>query len=179
MLPLRRAKVGILITGTEVFQGLIEDRFQPVIEQKVTALDCEVTHALKAPDDAERIRLGVEELLDRGADLIVTTAGLSVDPDDVTRKGLLAAGLDDMLYGMPLLPGAMSLVGRIRNGGREARVVGVPACALFHKITAFDVLLPYVLADAPLSREFVAELGHGGLCLECKTCTYPKCTFAK
>ena len=179
VLPLRRAKVGILITGTEVFQGLIEDRFQPVIEQKVTALDCEVTHALKAPDDAERIRLGVEELLDRGADLIVTTAGLSVDPDDVTRKGLLAAGLDDMLYGMPLLPGAMSLVGRIRNGGREARVVGVPACALFHKITAFDVLLPYVLADAPLSREFVAELGHGGLCLECKTCTYPKCTFAK
>lgn len=179
VLALRRAKVGVLVTGTEVFQGLVEDRFQPVIERKVTALDCEVVHSLKVPDDAERIRLGVEELLERGADLIVTTAGLSVDPDDVTRKGLLAAGLDDMLYGMPLLPGAMSLVGRLRNGGREARVMGVPACALFHKITAFDVLLPYVLADAPLTREFVAELGHGGLCLECKNCTYPKCTFAK
>lgn len=179
VLAMRRARVGVLVTGTEVFQGLIEDRFEPIIEQKVRALDCEVAHALKAPDDAALIRRGVEELLDHGADLIVTTAGLSVDPDDVTRKGLLDAGLVDMLYGMPLLPGAMSLVGRIRNGGREARVMGVPACALFHKTTAFDALLPYVLADAPLSREFLAELGHGGLCLECKTCTYPKCTFAK
>ncbi|MCH5278143.1 MAG: trehalose-binding protein [Desulfovibrionaceae bacterium] len=179
VLPLRRAKVGILVTGTEVFRGIIEDRFQPVIEQKVTALDCEVVHALKVPDEADRIREGVERLLDHGADLIVTTAGLSVDPDDVTRKGLLDAGLDDTLYGMPLLPGAMSLVGRIRNGGRGAQVMGVPACALFHKTTAFDVLLPYVLADAPLSREFVAELGHGGLCLECRTCSYPKCAFAK
>lgn len=197
VLPLRRARVGILVTGTEVFQGLIEDRFQPVIERKVKALDCELVHALKVPDEAARIREGVELLLERGADLIVTTAGLSVDPDDVTRKGLLDAGLvvgpdcgedagagpdagaGGALYGMPILPGAMSLAGRIRHGGREAQVMGVPACALFHRITAFDVLLPYVLANAPLSREFLSELGHGGLCLECKSCTYPKCGFAR
>lgn len=179
VLPMRRAKVGVLVTGTEVFQGLIEDRFLPIIEQKARALDCEIVHACKAPDNADLIRQGVETLLDHGADVIVTTAGLSVDPDDVTRKGLLDAGLTDMLYGMPLLPGAMSLAGRIENGGRAAQVLGVPACALYHKTTALDVLLPYVLAGAPLSREFVSGLGHGGLCLECKTCSYPKCTFAK
>ena len=116
-----------------------------------------------------------------GAEVVITTAGLSVDPDDVTRKGLVDAGLRDMLYGIPVLPGAMSLVGSLGGEGPSApaRVLGVPACALFHKTTALDVLLPCVLADAPLTREYLSGLGHGGLCLDCKTCTYPKCTFAK
>lgn len=183
VLPLRRRRIGILITGTEVFRGLIEDRFEPVISQKVQALGCEIVRVNKSPDDARLIREGVESLLDAGAEVVITTAGLSVDPDDVTRKGLLDAGLRDMLYGIPVLPGAMSLVGSLGGEGdiasAPARVIGVPACALFHKTTAFDVLLPCVLADAPLTREYLSGLGHGGLCLDCKTCTYPKCTFAR
>lgn len=183
VLPLRRKRIGVLITGTEVFQGLIDDRFEPVITQKVQALGCEIVKVNKAPDDAKLIREGVEDLLAAGAEVVITTAGLSVDPDDVTRKGLLDAGLRDMLYGIPVLPGAMSLVGSLGGEGdvasAPARVIGVPACALFHKTTALDVLLPCVLADAPLTREYLSGLGHGGLCLECKTCTYPKCTFAK
>lgn len=179
VLPLRRPKVGVLVTGTEVFQGLIEDRFEPIITQKICALEGEMVACLTAPDDAAAIRQGVESLLEKGADLIITTAGLSVDPDDVTRKGLMDAGLRDMLHGIPILPGAMSLVGKIGPQNREAAVIGVPACALFHRTTALDVLLPLVLADAPLTREFMDQLGHGGLCMECKTCTYPKCPFCK
>lgn len=175
VLPLRAAKIGVLVTGTEVFQGIIEDRFAPLVEQKALALGCEVVHSVKAPDDAAAIEKAVHELLNSGADLIITTAGLSVDPDDVTRKGLLDAGLENMLYGMPLLPGAMSLVGTLG----KAQVLGVPACALFHKTTAMDVLLPYLLANAPISRELLSSFGHGGLCMECKSCSYPKCPFAK
>lgn len=179
VLPMKRAKVGILVTGTEVFQGLIEDRFEPIITQKIGAFAGEVVACLKAPDDAVAIRDGVNHLLEQGADLIITTAGLSVDPDDVTRKGLMDAGLRDMLHGIPVLPGAMSLVGKIGPQHSEAAVIGVPACALFHRTTALDVLLPLVLANAPLSREFMDQLGHGGLCMECKTCTFPKCPFGK
>ncbi len=181
VLPMRRRRIGVLITGTEVFQGLIEDRFEPVITRKAQALGCEIVSVGKAPDNARLIREGVEKLLDAGAEVVITTAGLSVDPDDVTRKGLVDAGLRDMLYGIPVLPGAMSLVGSLGGEGPSApaRVLGVPACALFHKTTALDVLLPCVLADAPLTREYLSGLGHGGLCLDCKTCTYPKCTFAK
>lgn len=182
VLPLRRSRIGVLITGTEVFQGLIEDRFEPVVVRKVRALGCEVVALSRVPDDAALIRRGVEDLAAAGAEVIVTTAGLSVDPDDVTRKGLLDAGLTDMLYGVPILPGAMSLTGTIpggTGGGSDVRVLGVPACALYHNTTAFDVLLPYVLADAPLTRGFLAAMGHGGLCLECRTCTYPRCAFAR
>jgi formylmethanofuran dehydrogenase subunit E len=173
--PLRQARVGVLVTGTEVFQGLIEDRFAPIIRSKVEALGSVVVGEEMAPDERQAISGGVKKLVDLGADLIVTTAGLSVDPDDVTRQGLTDAGLTDALHGAPILPGAMTLVGRI--GG--VQVLGVPACALFFKTTSLDVLLPRLLAGVPITRRDLARMAEGGLCLQCNTCTYPKCTFAK
>jgi formylmethanofuran dehydrogenase subunit E len=172
---LRKARVGVLVTGTEVFQGLIEDRFAPIIRSKVEALGSTVVGEEMAPDERQAISDGVKKLMDRGADLIVTTAGLSVDPDDVTRQGLTDAGLTDALYGTPILPGAMTLVGRIGS----AQILGVPACALFFKTTSLDVLLPRLLASVPITRRDLARMAEGGLCLQCNTCTYPKCTFAK
>jgi formylmethanofuran dehydrogenase subunit E len=176
---IKPARVGVLVTGTEVFQGLIEDKFAPVIREKVERLGSQVIAVDIVPDDAERIAQSVDKMLTAGADLIITTAGLSVDPDDVTRKGLLAAGLTDMLYGAPLLPGAMTLLGRLACPAGSARVMGVPACALFHKATSFDILLPRVLAGVELKRADLAQMAEGGFCLNCKTCVYPKCPFGK
>jgi len=173
--PLKKARVGVLVTGNEVYKGIIEDRFAPIISSKATALGSEVVRSIIAPDDADAIQAGAKALLDDGCDLIVTTAGLSVDPDDVTRKGMLAAGLTDALYGAPVLPGSMLLLGRL--GG--ARVIGVPACALFFKTTAFDLVLPRVLADVEITRRDLARMGDGGMCMECKTCAFPKCPFGK
>lgn len=169
----RITRVGILVTGTEIANGLIQDKFAPIVSSKVAQYGCEVVETIIAPDDCLAIRQGVERLLAAGTELLVTTAGLSVDPDDVTRKGLLEAGATDMLHGAPLLPGAMTLSARIG----PVRVLGVPACALFFKTTSFDVLLPTVLADLELSRKDLARLAVGGMCMECKTCTYPKCRF--
>ena len=175
VLPLRRAKVGILVTGTEVFQGLVKDTFIPTIGHKIERFGSEVISSLIVPDDRDQISEGVQKLMSDGADLIVTTAGLSVDPDDVTRKGLKDAGVEDMLYGMPILPGAMTLLARKGN----IPVIGVPACALYYKTTSFDVLLPRVLAGIVITRRDLAKMGNGGLCLDCKACTFPKCPFCK
>lgn len=173
--PLRRAVVGVLVTGTEVYSGLIEDKFEPVVRSKVEALGGRVVACRKVPDDRAAVAAAAAALLDAGADLIVTTAGLSVDPDDVTRLGLDDAGLTEAVQGMPVLPGAMALVGRIKG----ADVIGVPACALFHKTTSFDLLLPRVLAGLPPSRRDLAGLAEGAMCLTCRACTYPKCPFGK
>jgi formylmethanofuran dehydrogenase subunit E len=175
ILPLRQARVGVLVTGTEVFQGLIEDRFAPIIRAKAEALGSTVVGVEFAPDDRQGIALAVRKLLDLEADLIVTTAGLSVDPDDVTRDALMDAGLTDALYGAPLLPGAMTLIGRVAG----AQILGVPACALFFKTTSLDILLPRLLAGVSITRRDLARLAEGGLCLQCNACTYPKCGFAK
>jgi formylmethanofuran dehydrogenase subunit E len=173
--PLRKARVGVLITGTEVFSGLVEDKFEPVISAKVAHYGSTVIKTIKAPDNAEAICSAIKDLVNEKCDLIITTAGLSVDPDDVTRKGLQDAGVTEMLYGMPVLPGAMSLLGHMGL----VQVLGVPACALFHKTTSLDLLLPRLLADVCITRSDLAELGEGGLCHECKTCTFPKCSFGK
>ena len=173
VLPLHPAKVGILATGNEVYEGVIQDRFIPIITAKVERYGCRVVKSLIAPDVCQAIGQAIQDLLQAGAELIVTTAGLSVDPDDVTRKALEESGLENELYGMPVLPGAMTLLGNIRG----ARIMGVPACGLYFKTTGFDLLLPRVLAGVPLTRRDLARMGEGGLCLECKTCTYPKCSF--
>ena len=128
------------------------------------------------PDDRRAIREAVQELLDCGIDLLVTTAGLSVDPDDVTRQGLVDAGATDMLYGAPILPGAMTLLARIG----PVQVMGVPACALYFKTTSFDLLLPRLLAGLLPHPARPGANGHGAFCLECKVCTFPqKCPFGK
>jgi formylmethanofuran dehydrogenase subunit E len=174
--PLRKPQVGILVTGTEVFMGLIEDKFIPIITTKVVPYGGRVVKSLIVPDDRQTIGEGVRELLDSGIDLLVTTAGLSVDPDDVTRQGLVDAGATDLLYGAPIIPGAMTLLARIG----PVQVMGVPACALFFKTTSFDLLLPRLLAGLKITRRDLARLANGAFCLECKVCTFPqKCPFGK
>lgn len=175
ILPLRAARVGVLVTGTEIASGLIKDRFAPVIRGKVEALGSNLIKTTIVPDDRRRIADGVRRLLEAGADLIVTTAGLSVDPEDVTRPGLQDAGLTDMLYGAPVLPGAMTLIGRIG----QVQVFGVPACALFFKTTSLDLILPRLLAGRSVTRADLARMAEGGLCLSCNACTFPKCGFGK
>lgn len=175
VLPLRKAKVGILITGDEVYSGKIEDRFEDVITKKVAALGSTVHKAIIVPDDRDRIRDSAITLIDEQCDILITTAGLSVDPDDVTRHGLLDAGAENLLYGAPLLPGTMTLVGKIGN----ARLLGIPACALFFKNTSLDLMLPRLLADVDITRDDLARMGEGGMCMGCANCTFPKCPFGK
>ena len=172
---LKQARAGLIITGNEVFHGRIKDAFEPVLRKKLERLGSEVVAVRFAPDNVETIAAEIKACLDAGADLIVTSGGMSVDPDDVTRQGIAKAGARDIVYGTPVLPGAMFLVGYIG----EIPVLGLPACGMFHKITVFDLILPRVLCGEKITRQDVAQLGHGGLCRQCKTCNYPICGFGK
>lgn len=173
--PLRRARVGILVTGTEVFEKRIVDGFAPVIRNKVEHLDCRVVWQKIVPDDRSAIAAAAAEAGESSVELLVTTAGLSVDPEDVTRLGLADAGAEAVRYGAPVLPGAMLFLARIG----AMQVIGVPACALYHKATSFDLVLPRILAGFDPDRRDLAQLAEGAFCLGCKTCTFPKCGFGK
>jgi len=175
ILPLKNAKIGLVITGNEVFYGRIKDRFEEVLRGKAKAFGSEVLVVRFAPDDKEIIAREIHYCVQQGADLIVTSGGMSVDPDDVTREGILMAGARDVVYGTPVLPGAMFLAGIIDN----LPILGIPACGMFHKITVLDLLLPRVLCGERIGRLEIAELGHGGLCRNCQNCQYPICNFGK
>ena len=172
---LQQAKVGLVITGNEVFHGLIEDRFAPILSEKVIALGSKVDGIAFAPDDEEQISKAICNHLDRGCNLIMLSGGMSVDPDDVTRKGIRMAGATEMHYGSAVLPGAMFLVAYVGN----VPLLGVPACGLYHRITVLDLVLPRILAGERVGKNELAFLGHGGLCKDCPECSYPHCSFGK
>lgn len=152
------SRLGVLVTGTEVFEGRVRDGFLPILEGLAAEYDLKVTESRICPDDAKKIAKAASEMVAGGAEVLVVTGGLSVDPDDVTRKALQEAGLVDEVYGAPVLPGAMTLTGRIAS----TRILGVPAGALYSAPTAMDFLLPWLLADLPITRADMASLGEGG-----------------
>ncbi len=172
---LRNVQAGLVITGNEVFYGRIQDKFEAVLRAKLDDLGSTVQVVKLAPDDPALIAVAIRECLSQGVDLIVTSGGMSVDPDDMTREGIRRAGADTMVYGTPVLPGAMFLCASIG----AVPVLGVPACGMFHKTTVFDLILPRVLTGETIGRNELAELGHGGLCRGCKNCCYPVCNFGK
>lgn len=175
VLPLAHVQAGLVITGSEVYYGRIEDKFEQVLRHKIGELGSSVVRVGFAPDDAAMIAAEIRHCLEAGAELIITSGGMSVDPDDVTRKGIKDAGAEDIVYGTPVLPGAMFLVGRINH----VPVVGLPACGMFHSITVFDLVLPRILVGERLGRADFADMGHGGLCRKCAICHYPVCNFGK
>lgn len=175
VVPLRRAVAGLVITGNEVYYGRIQDRFEEVLRAKLSALGASVVQVVLAPDDAERIAAAIRSCLEAGADFVITCGGMSVDPDDVTRQGIVLAGAEEMVYGTPVLPGAMLAVARIGT----TPVVGLPACGMFHGITVFDLVAPRILSGECIGREELAALGHGGFCRNCPQCHYPVCSFGK
>lgn len=173
--PLRHARAGVIVTGNEVFNGLIQDRFAPILKNKLESLKSEVIALDFAPDNAEQIALAILSQLERNCDLLLLTGGMSVDPDDVTRHGIRKAGANELHYGSAVLPGAMFLVAYIG----DVPLLGVPGCALHHKTTVLDLVLPRVLAGLRVDKAQLAFLGHGGLCRDCPECRYPHCPFGK
>jgi len=173
---LKSPKVGVVITGNEIYYGRIKDGFASIITDKILAFNGEIVDIHYTPDDETFIIARLEELIQKGADLLITTGGMSVDPDDVTRFAIRKLGARDIVYGSAVLPGAMFLIGYTNN---DIPILGIPACGLYHKVTIFDLILPGILAGEKIGRKELAEFGHGGLCLNCKECRYPVCPFGK
>lgn len=175
VLPWKLKKASIVVTGREVYEGRIKDAFGPVMAEKLKAYGMDVITIRLAPDDEEMIAQEVKNSLAEGAELILCTGGMSVDPDDVTRSAIAKAGAKDVVYGSPVLPGAMFLVGNIDN----IPILGIPACGMFFRTTVLDLILPRVLIGEKIDRAKIAALGHGGFCLGCKPCRFPACSFGK
>jgi len=172
---LKSMKVGIITTGSEVYTGRITDKFGPVIREKINEIGSEVIKQILVSDNVTMIEEAINELLSIGAEMIIVTGGMSVDPDDVTPAGIRESGADIISYGAPVLPGAMFLIA-YKN---EVPILGLPGCVMYNKRTVFDLILPRIVAGEKIKREDITKLGHGGLCLNCEVCNFPSCSFGK
>jgi len=179
LMPFHKKKVGIVTTGNEVFHGRIEDTFTPVIYEKLAEYDTEVIGHEISDDNHKRITECIKKLLGQGADLVICTGGMSVDPDDKTPLAIKNTGARIVSYGTPVLPGAMFLLSYYEKGGKTVPILGLPGCVMYARRTIFDLVLPRVMADDEVTADDLAALGEGGLCLSCKACTFPNCGFGK
>lgn len=176
LLPFIRKKVGIVTTGNEVYRGRIQDTFTPVILEKLAEYDTEILGQKLCSDDPEMIEAAIRSFLEEGAELVICTGGMSVDPDDQTPLAIRRATKHVVTYGAPVLPGAMFLLAYTTE---EVPVVGLPGCVMYARRTIFDLVLPRIMAGEMLTKEDIVTLGEGGLCLSCPVCTFPNCGFGK
>ena len=175
--PFNLKKAGIVVTGSEVAKGRIEDAFGPVVEKKLAEYGIETIGRRIVTDDGDIIVKAMESFLEDGADMIICTGGMSVDPDDKTPGAIKKFGADIVSYGSPVLPGAMLVTAYYRDGEREIPVLGLPGCVMYSKRTVFDLVLPRVAAGDKIDAESLASYGEGGLCLNCKICRFPDCGY--
>lgn len=175
VIPFQPLWVGVVTTGSEVYSGRIQDGFCSVIRQKAAPFGAKILGQVIVPDDPYMISREIRQFIAGGAELVMVTGGMSVDPDDVTPAGIRATGAEVVSYGSPVLPGSMFMMAYL---GRVP-VCGLPGCVMFNRTTVFDLILPRIFAGERISRADIVTLGHGGLCEECDVCRFPSCSFGK
>ncbi len=175
IVPFKTWNTGLIVTGNEVFSGRIEDKFGPVILDKMSALKSEVIRKEYVPDSVETTSQVILDMIDEGAEMVILTGGMSVDPDDLTPSSIRAAGGRTIAYGAPVLPGAMFMLAYIG----DVPVIGLPGCVMYHRASIFDLVVPRILAGESLTKRDLAKLSHGGFCLKCSECSFPDCSFGK
>lgn len=173
--PYQKKKIGVIITGSEVYSGRIQDKFEPVVRRKMEQYPSEILGVTICDDDLDMIVNAAKTFLEQGADFLIFTGGMSVDPDDLTPTAIRQLGAEIVTHGVPAQPGNMTLVAYIQ----DVAILGVPGAAISLPTTIFDVLLPQIFAGDRLTKEELIHLEDGGLCQMCKVCHYPNCSFGK
>ena len=173
--PYAPTKVAIVTTGSEIYNGRIEDRFGPILREKFAALGGEVIRRVIVSDDIQMTVAAIKDSIRDGAQFIAVTGGMSVDPDDQTPVSIRAAGGKVLTYGAPVFPGAMFMLAHIG----DVPVLGLPSGIMYDKASIFDLVVPRLLAGEIVTRADIIAMGHGGFCLTCPDCRYPSCAFGK
>jgi hypothetical protein len=173
--PFVHRRVGLVTTGSEVFHGRIKDKFGPVIRKKFGTLGSTVMDQRLTSDDPNMTRDAILAFIAEGAEMVVVTGGMSVDPDDQTPMAIRSTGADVITYGAPTFPGVMFLYAEL-NG---VPVLGLPGCVMYYRASIFDLVVPRLLAGEKVTREDIVAMGHGGFCATCDVCRYPVCPFGK
>jgi hypothetical protein len=144
-------------------------RFRRSFEEKLAFFGSELASVTQVLGGPPALVAALREAVAQGAGLVVLAGSKLMDPLDPVLQALEAAGAKTEKLGVPLHPGTLLWLARLR----EVPVIGAPGCALFARPTAFDVLLPVLLSGERLTRARLSELGAGGLLTREMSFRYP------
>ncbi|MCF8068494.1 MAG: molybdopterin-binding protein [Desulfobacterales bacterium] len=173
--PYNAWRVGLITTGSEVYSGRIKDKFGPIVKKKFKALGSHVTRQVFVPDDVKMTVDNIHRFINEGAEMVILTGGMSVDPDDLTPTSIRAAGGKVITYGAPAFPGAMFMLAYIN----DVPIIGLPGCVMYYRASIFELVVPRLLAGESVTKADIVSLGYGSFCAGCKVCKYPLCGFGK
>ncbi len=173
--PYQKKKAAMIITGSELYHGRIKDKFEGICRKKLEQYPCEILGATICDDDLEMMVQAAEEYLKQGAEVLIFSGGMSVDPDDLTPTAIRRLSDEVVSYGVPSQPGNMTMVAY--RG--DAVLLGVPGASISRPVTVFDTLLPQAFTGLRFTKEELTALGDGGLCQLCPVCHFPNCTFGR
>lgn len=134
-------------------------RFEAALGEKIDWLGSRLLPVRYCDNDAASVVTALEELAKNGAALVIAAGAASLDPLDSIFEGLRRAGGSMVRHGVPAHPGSLLWLA----GWQGRQILGMPACGMFSQATAFDLVLPRMLAGEEVGAGELAALGHGGL----------------
>ncbi len=172
--PFHPLRTALVTTGREIVEGRIRDAFAPKLVRKLAFYGSTLMEQTITGDEKEEIAQAIRSFIDKGAELIIVTGGMSVDADDRTGTAIAQVSDSVVFNGVPTLPGARLMLA-LQD---KTKIVGAPACVVHDEWTSMDILLNRLFAGLIPTLSEVRRWGAGGLCRKCRSCNYPICAFA-
>jgi molybdenum cofactor cytidylyltransferase len=167
----RAKRVGLIQTRLPGMKDSVLARTVDTTRARIAALGSELVADEIVDHEEQAIAAGVRHQRERGCDpILVMGASAIVDRRDAIPSAIVAAGGEIVHFGMPVDPGNLMLLGHIA----ETNVMGLPGCARSPKLNGFDFVLQRLLADIPVTRKDIMQLGAGGLLTEIATRPLPR-----
>lgn len=154
----RPQQVALVSTGSEIATGRIADRFGPALREKFALYKVGIGSQTFPGDDLPEIVGHIRQAIGNGATLVCVTGGMSVDADDRSPAAISTVADTVVSYGVPVLPGSMTMVAYHKN----VAILGLPGAVMHDERTTLDLLLPRILAGVRLTKRDLAKLGTGG-----------------
>jgi len=169
--PYKVRKIGIVSTLLPGLSPKVIDKTLKITAARIAPAGATIVAEKRVPHDTAALARAIDELLKAGAELVIVFGASAIaDRRDVIPAAVEAIGGDIEHFGMPVDPGNLMLIGRLRGQA----VIGAPGCARSPKENGFDWVLMRLLAGLPVSRTDITGMGVGGLLMEIVTRPQPR-----
>src|SRR3974390_3095735 len=164
-------KVGVVSTLLPGLASKVIDKTLKITAARIAPASAEIVAERRVPHEQGALARAIDQVRKAGAELgVVFGASAIADRRDVIPAAIEAAGGEIEHFGVPVDPGNLMLIGRLRGQA----VIGAPGCARSPKENGFDWVLMRLLAGLPVSRADITGMGVGGLLMEIVTRPQPR-----
>jgi molybdenum cofactor cytidylyltransferase len=164
-------KIGVVSTLLPGLAPKVIEKTLKITTARIAPAGATIIAEKRVPHDQVALARAIDELLKAGAELVIVFGASAIaDRRDVIPAAIEAVGGDIEHFGMPVDPGNLMLIGKVRG----QPVLGAPGCARSPKENGFDWILMRLLAQLPVTRADVTGMGVGGLLMEIVTRPQPR-----